>query len=105
MVVRCVAARTDWLLDQAQTAVERGRARLLASRIARFDDIKQRQDAVLAMRDQTDRTSRLLTGLRPKDDGDGPKRSAQVRRGRPLRRRGPVDASRFAEGPALRATP
>ena len=34
------------LLDQAETAVERGRARLLANKIARFDDIKQRQDAV-----------------------------------------------------------
>ena len=51
--------RTNVLLDQAQTAVERGRARLLANKIARFDDIKQRQDAVLAMRDETDRDSRL----------------------------------------------
>ena len=51
--------RTNLLLDQAQTAVERGRARLLANKIARFDDIKQRQDAVLAMRDETDRSSRL----------------------------------------------
>jgi SH3-like domain-containing protein len=70
-------SRTDSLLDQAQTAVERGRARLLASRIARFDDIKQRQDAVLALRDQTDRTSRVLTGLRPKDAGDGQSRSTK----------------------------
>ena len=65
--------RTNLLLDQAQTAVERGRARLLANKIARFDDIKQRQDAVLAMRDETDRTSRLLARLRPRDaDGDEP---------------------------------
>ena len=70
-------ARADALLDQAQTAVERGRARLLAGRIARFDDIKQRQDAVLAMRDQTDRTNRALTGLRPKDAGDTAKGSAK----------------------------
>lgn len=60
--------RTNWLLDQSQTAVERGRARLLANKIARFDDIKQRQDAVLAMRDRTDRTSRLFAKLRPGDD-------------------------------------
>ena len=59
--------RTNLLLDQAQTAVERGRARLLANKIARFDDIKQRQDAVLAMRSDTDRSSRLLTKLRPPD--------------------------------------
>ena len=40
--------RTNVLLDQApQTAVERGNAGLLASKIARFDDIEQRQDAVL----------------------------------------------------------
>jgi SH3-like domain-containing protein len=66
--------RTNLLLDQAQTAVERGRARLLANKIARFDDLKQRQDAVLAMRDQTDRNSRLWAHLRPKDidrDGEG----------------------------------
>ncbi len=72
--------RTNVLLDQAQTAVERGRARLLANKIARFDDIKQRQDAVLAMREQTDRTSRLLTSLQPKDAGP-------ARGGRPGSRR------------------
>jgi SH3-like domain-containing protein len=70
-------ARTDALLDQAQTAVERGRARLLASRIARFDDIKQRQDAVLAMRSDTDRTARLLSRLRPKDADDTATRAAK----------------------------
>jgi SH3-like domain-containing protein len=59
--------RANVLLDQAQTAVERGRARVLANKIARFDDIKQRQDAVLAMRDQTDRSSRVLARLRPRD--------------------------------------
>ena len=65
--------RTNLLLDQAQTAVERGRARLLANKIARFDDIKQRQDAVLAMRDETDRNSRLWARLRPRDaDGQRP---------------------------------
>jgi hypothetical protein len=69
-------ARTDALLDQAETAVERGRARLLANKIARFDDLKQRQDAVLGMREQTDRTSRLLTGLRPKD-GDTARQPAK----------------------------
>ena len=69
--------RTSALLDQAQTAVERGRARLLANKIARFDDIKQRQDAVLAMRGQTDRSGRLWDGLRPKD-ADGEKAMAKI---------------------------
>ena len=66
--------RTNGLLDQAQTAVERGHARLLANKIARFDDIKQRQNAVLAMREETDRTGRLWAGLRPQ--GAGVERSA-----------------------------
>ncbi len=69
--------RTNALLDQAQTAVERGRARLLANKIARFDDIKRRQDAVLAMRGQTDRSGRLWDGLRPKD-ADGEKATAKI---------------------------
>ncbi len=60
--------RSNMLLDQAQTAVERGRARLLANKIARFDDIKQRQDAVLAMRDEIDRDGRLYAKLRPGED-------------------------------------
>jgi SH3-like domain-containing protein len=65
--------RTNVLLDESQTAVERGRARLLANKIARFEDIKQRQEAVLAMRQETDRGSRLWAGLRPKDaDGERP---------------------------------
>ena len=65
--------RTNWLLDEAQTAVERGRARLLANRIARFDDIRERQEAVLAMRDQPDHNSRFLARLRPRDaDGEKP---------------------------------
>jgi uncharacterized protein YraI len=68
--------RTNLLLDQAQTAVERGRARLLANKIARFDDIRQRQDAVLALRDQTDRSSRLWARLRP-PDVDGVKPAAR----------------------------
>jgi len=71
--------RTDQLLDQAQTAVERGRARLLANKIARFDDIKQRQDAVFAMRRDTDRSSRLSASLRPQDaDGQTPGSKADV---------------------------
>ena len=71
------------MLDQAQTAVERGRARLLANKIARFDDIKQRQDAVLAMRDETDRNGRMLARLRPRDvDGERP--VGRVRHGRPF---------------------
>lgn len=73
--------RANILLDQAQTAVERGRARLLANRIARFEDIKRRQEEVLAMRARTDREERLLAGVRPRDgsDRDGPAPAADER--------------------------
>jgi len=70
--------RTNLLLDRAQTAVERGRARLLGDKIARFDDLKQRQDALLALRDRTDRNSRLYTGLRPRDSSDGGSRETRL---------------------------
>ena len=63
--------RTNALLDQSRTAVERGRARQLANKIAKFEDIKQRQEAVLAMRDHTERDSRLYARLRPRDDDEG----------------------------------
>jgi SH3-like domain-containing protein len=63
-----LSERTNAMLDQARTAVEHGRARLLANKIAKFEDIKRRQDEVLAMRDHTDRDSRLYARLRPKDD-------------------------------------
>ncbi|MEN6458682.1 MAG: SH3 domain-containing protein [Thermoguttaceae bacterium] len=58
--------RANWLLDESQTAIERGRARLLANRIARFEDIKQRQEAVLAMRDPGERQERYATRTRPR---------------------------------------
>ena len=57
--------RANWLLDRAQTAVQRGRARTLANKIARFDDIKQRYDAAHAARDRSARPPRLLASLTP----------------------------------------
>jgi uncharacterized protein YraI len=57
--------RAEALLDQAQTAVERGRARLLLSRIERFADIKERHDRVLALREATEETNRRLSALQP----------------------------------------
>jgi SH3-like domain-containing protein len=69
--------RTNVLLDQSRTAVERGRARQLANKIAKFEDIKERQEEVLAMRDRTDRDSRLYARLRPRDD-DEPRTPARL---------------------------
>ena len=55
--------RADALLNQAETAVERGRARVLANKIARFADLKQRYDAVAALREETERANRQLAVL------------------------------------------
>ena len=56
LVVRFAAGADERVVGPGADGRERGRARLLANKIARFDDIKQRQDAVLAMREQTDRS-------------------------------------------------
>jgi uncharacterized protein YgiM (DUF1202 family) len=64
--------RANWLLDRAQTAVERGRARALVNRIARFDDIKQRYDSA---RDPNARPPRLLASLPVQGDGKGSRSS------------------------------
>ncbi len=52
------------LVEEAGTAVERGKARLLLSRIARFEDIKDRADKVAELRDETDRANKYIAGLR-----------------------------------------
>ena len=70
--------RTNLLLDRAQTAVERGRVRLLADKIARFDDLKQRQDALDALRERTDRNARLYADLRPRDSYDDRSRETRL---------------------------
>jgi len=58
--------RAQSLLAQAETAVERGRARLLVSKISRFEDLKRRYDSVNTMRDQVDLANRqLAAGERP----------------------------------------
>ncbi len=59
--------RAHSLLSQANTALERGRARVLVNKMSRFEDIKRRYDAINAMRDQTERSNRRLAGLRPRD--------------------------------------
>lgn len=67
--------RTNALMDQSRSAVERGHVRQLANRIAQFEDLKRRQEEVLAMRDRTDRSNRMYARLRQRDDagvGDRP---------------------------------
>ena len=55
--------RAEKALDRAQTAVERGRARLLLDRIAKFEDIKRRLDTVDQVQGATDRKNNLLVNV------------------------------------------
>jgi hypothetical protein len=64
-----IGRRSELLLEQAETALERGRARILANKIARFADIKQRSDALASLREETDRWHRLLSFREPPDRG------------------------------------
>ncbi|HEV2970085.1 MAG TPA: SH3 domain-containing protein [Pirellulales bacterium] len=47
--------RAETALDRAQTALERGKARLLLDRIAKFEDIKRRADTIQQVQAATDR--------------------------------------------------
>lgn len=55
--------RAETLLEQAHTAVERGRARVLLNKIANFEDIRQRHEQVNLMRREVDRENRQLGDL------------------------------------------
>ncbi len=61
--------RSEQLLREAQTAVERGRARLLVEKISRFSDLKRRHVEVAALREETERTSRRWAQLSPLQSG------------------------------------
>ncbi len=52
--------RTERLLDGAQTALGRGRVRLVMNKIAKFEQLKARQDAVVAAKAETDKKNRAL---------------------------------------------
>ena len=58
-----LSRRAESLLGQAETAVERGRARVLVNRIAQADDIKRRSEEVNALRSDTDRRNRQLADV------------------------------------------
>ena len=55
--------RTQSLIAEAETAVERGRVRLLAHKIAQSEDIKRRYDAVGTARAVAERQNRQLADL------------------------------------------
>jgi hypothetical protein len=52
------------LIEGSNTAIERGKARLLLSRIARFEDIKDRADKFADLRDETGRSQKYIASLR-----------------------------------------
>jgi uncharacterized protein YgiM (DUF1202 family) len=58
-----LALRAQSLLAEAETAVERGRVRLLANKIARSEDLKRRYDAVNGTQMATERRNRQLSEL------------------------------------------
>jgi uncharacterized protein YraI len=69
--------QADAVLDDAESATERGRARLLLNKLARFEDIKFRYDQMHRAQRATDRQNQLLAGgterraADPRFDGSG----------------------------------
>jgi SH3-like domain-containing protein len=55
---------TEDLLANAETALQRGKARLLLSRIAFSEDIKKRSDKVASLHEETDRSHKYIADLR-----------------------------------------
>ncbi len=59
--------RSQSLLGQAETAVERGRARVLVNKMDRFEAVKQRHDEINAPRTQYERSHRQFATLAQRD--------------------------------------
>jgi len=64
--------RVEELLDQAETAVERGLARAILSKIDRFEDLRRRYDKVNLARKQSERSSRRLSSLNRRELDEQP---------------------------------
>jgi hypothetical protein len=58
-----IGPRARALLEQAETAVERGRARILVNKVARFEEIKRRSDSVNQIWHDTERRNQQLADL------------------------------------------
>lgn len=56
--------RVESLLGRAETAIQRGQARLILGRVARFEDVKQRYQHVVEVGAETDRRNRQLESVR-----------------------------------------
>lgn len=63
--------QAETLFNQSETALERGRARMLVSKIARFEDIKRRKQALAASRPELAQPDQPAISSRPPADPDG----------------------------------
>jgi len=63
-----MALEAEHLIAQAETAVQRGRARMLLAKIERFENIKDRYDSVEQAVADADRRDRRLATLAARDD-------------------------------------
>ncbi len=69
--LRELRERAETLFNQAETALDQGRARMLVSKIARFEDIKRRKQALAAVRPELARLDQPLMNPLPLVDTDG----------------------------------
>jgi uncharacterized protein YgiM (DUF1202 family) len=69
----------EQLLREAQTAVERGRARVMVDKIAQFSDLKRRHQEVASLRQQTDRATQRWAQLSPMQGGAASSTAAGAR--------------------------
>ena len=63
--------RAETLFNQSETALEQGRARMMVSKIARFEDIKRRKQALAAVRPELARPDQPAISSLPPADPDG----------------------------------
>lgn len=80
-------SRANAVLDQGETAIERGRARLVLNKLEKFADIKRRYDALNQITTNTDRANRPYSRSRSassatRDSYDGVGRLARVQSSR-----------------------
>ncbi|HLA85019.1 MAG TPA: hypothetical protein VJL29_09505 [Thermoguttaceae bacterium] len=66
-----LAINAERMMAQAETALERGRARMLMSKVERFENIKQRYDTVEHVVADADRRDRRLATLSTRDNPAG----------------------------------
>ena len=69
--LRGLRQRAEMLFNQSETALERGHARMLVSKIARFEDIKRRKQALAASRPEFARPDPAVVAPQLAADPDG----------------------------------